>query len=64
MKTISEDRKISHAYGLKGLTVKVDFLTKKSKDSVQSPSKFQHNSLQALKKQYSISHGKIKNSGS
>jgi hypothetical protein len=43
--------------------LKMAILPKQSRDSMQIPTKFQHNSLQTWKEQFLTSYGKTKNSG-
>jgi hypothetical protein len=55
---ISKNENISQAHGL-GLIIiiKTAILPNQSKDSMQSPSKLQHNSSHILKEQFSTSYG-------
>jgi hypothetical protein len=57
LKKTSEDRKSSHAHGSIGLTQgKWPSYQKQSIESMQSPSKFQYNSLYTLEEQFSTSY--------
>jgi cytochrome b561 len=55
LKKIPEEGKISHAHGSVGLTVKMAILLKAIYRFNATPSKFQHNSSQIMKGQFSAS---------